>query len=562
MRMTEHAGERHDVTAGLRTTAQVVGHTLAELGVAHAFAVLGSGNLVATNAMAAAGVPVTRARHEGGAVCMASAYGRVNGGLAVCSVHQGPGLTNAMTGLADAAKTRTPLVVLAGDSSAGATDSTFYIDQDALARTAGAIGERVWSAATATADVHRAVGRSLDERLPVVLNVPLDVQAQPAQPGALTPQPRRFPTAPAEEAVSHLADLLTVAARPLILAGRGAVGAADALLDLGERTGALYATSALANGLFAGNPWSLGIAGGFSSPTTAALIGQADLILGMGVGFRDWTTRHGALIGDGATVVQVDADPTALGRHRPVDVAIVGDTAATATAVSGELARRGAPAGTWRTDALAAQIQEGQWRHQPYRDVSADGRLDPRTVAIRLNEVLPAERTVVVDGGDNTGYPILYWDVPDPSGFVFTSAGFQSIALGLSSAVGAAIARPDRLTVASVGDGGLLMAASELETVARLGLRLLVVVFNDAAYGAEVHHFRPAGEPVELVQFPETDAAAWAAALGIASCRVRTLDDLEPVGAWITDGTGPMLVDVRIDPDVVLDWAAEAFKGH
>ncbi|MFW6092053.1 MAG: thiamine pyrophosphate-binding protein, partial [Actinomycetota bacterium] len=326
--------------------------------------------------------------------------------------------------------------------------------------------------------------------------------------------------------------------------------------------GALYATSALANGLFAGNPWSLGIAGGFSSPTTAALIRQADLILGMGVGFRDWTTRHGALIGDGATVVQVDADPTALGRHRPVDVAIVGDTAATATAVSGEMARRGVPARAWRTDALATQIREGQWRHQPYVDASADGRLDPRAVAIRLNEMLPPERTVVVDGGDNTGYPILYWDVPDPSGFVFTSAGFQSIALGLSSAVGAAIARPERLTVASVGDGGLLMAASELETVARLGLRLLVVVFNDAAYGAEVHHFRPAGEPVELVQFPETDAAAWAAALGIASCRVRTLDDLEPVGAWITDGTGPMLVDVRIDPDVVLDWAAEAFKGH
>lgn len=562
MRTTEPAGERQDVAGIPRTTAQVVGQTLAELGVGHAFGVLGSGNLVATNAMVSAGVPFIRARHEGGAVCMASAYGRVSGRLAVCSVHQGPGLTNAVTGVADAAKTRTPLVVLAADSSAGATDSTFYIDQDALARTAGAISERVWSAATAASDVHRAVGRSVDERLPVVLNVPLDVQAQPSHLGAPAAVPRRFPTTPSGEAVDHLADLLAEAARPLILAGRGAVHAADALLELGELTGAVYATSALANGLFAGNPWSLGIAGGFSSPATAELIQQADLVLGMGVGFRDWTTRHGSLIGDAATLVQVDVDPTAFGRHQPVDVAVVGDVAETARAVSGEVDRRGVPGADWRTDALAARIRDGQWRAQLYWDTSADGRLDPRTVSIRLNDDLPAERTVVVDGGDNTGYPILYWDVPDPSGFVFTSAGFQSIGLGLASAVGAAVARPDRLTVASVGDGGLLMAASELETVARLGLRLLIVVFNDAAYGAEVHHFRPSGEPVGLVQFPETDLVAWAAAFGIASCRVRTLDDLEPVRSWISGGEGPMFADVRIDPDAVLDWAAEAFKGH
>lgn len=564
MATTHPADERQDglVPADSRTTAQLVGRLLAELGVSHVFGVLGSGNLLTTNAMVAAGVAYTAARHEGGAICMASGYARASGRLAVCSVHQGPGLTNALTGLADAAKIGVPLVLLAADTSAGATRSTFYVDQDALARTAGALSERVWSAETAAEDVHRAVTRTLVERRPVVLNLPLDVQKQPAGPAETAPEPRRYPAVPSASAVRHVADLLVGAERPLILAGRGAVGSAAALLDLGELTGALYATSALANGLFVGSPWSVGIAGGFSSPAAAELISQADVILGMGVSLRDWTTRHGSLLDDAATLVQVDVDPSVFGRHHRVDVAVVGDVEATANALTTELTGRAGTMAAWRSDDVALRIRDGSWRVQLYDDTSTGERLDPRTASIRLNELLPPERTVVVDGGDNTGYPILFWDVPDPSGFVFTSAGFQSIGLGLASAIGAAVARPDRLTVASVGDGGLLMAASELETVARVAPRLLIAVFNDAAYGAEVHHFEPTGEPVDLVRFPETDFAAVAAALGITSRQVRAVDDFEPVRSWISTGRGPMLIDIRIDPNVVLDWATEAFKGH
>ena len=118
------------------------------------------------------------------------------------------------------------------------------------------------------------------------------------------------------------------------------------------------------------------------------------------------------------------------------------------------------------------------------------------------------------------GFPPMYLRVPDPAGFVFTQA-FQSIGLGLASGMGAAIARPDRLTVACLGDGGALMALPELETLARLRLPMLVVVYNDAAYGAEVHHFRPQGHPVELVQFPDTDFAALAEAAGARGLTVR-----------------------------------------
>src|SRR5690606_2668576 len=102
--------------------------------------------------------------------------------------------------------------------------------------------------------------------------------------------------------------------------------------------------------------------------------------------------------------------------------------------------------------------------------------------------------------GNFMGYPAMFLDVPDDDGFVFTQA-FQSVGLGLATAIGAAVARPDRLTVAALGDGGALMSVAELETAVRLGLGLLVVVYDDEAYGAEVHHFGPGGHPLDTVTF-------------------------------------------------------------
>src|SRR5207237_8892425 len=117
------------------------------------------------------------ARHEGGAISMADAYAQVTGGLGVCSVHQGPGLTNTMTGLAEAAKSRTPLLVLAGDTAAAAIRSNFRIAQDQLVASVGAVAERINSPETAVSEAVLAFRRARVERRPVVLMLPLDIQA-------------------------------------------------------------------------------------------------------------------------------------------------------------------------------------------------------------------------------------------------------------------------------------------------------------------------------------------------------------------------------------------------
>jgi thiamine pyrophosphate-dependent acetolactate synthase large subunit-like protein len=543
--------------------AEAIGGALVDLGVQDAFGLIGSGNFAVTTAMVHRGARFVAARHETAAVSMADAYGRVSGRVGVATVHQGPGLTNAITALTEAAKARTPLIVVAADTSADAIRSNFSIDQAGLAAAVGAVAERAGSAASAVEDLARAWRRAVVDRRAVLLSLPLDVQAAEVPSERVTPPTPPAPPEPPPGEVRQVADLVTAARSPLIVAGRGAVlaGAGGAMEGLGERVGALMATSANGHGLFAGNPWSLGIAGGFAPPTAAALMVESDVVLAFGASLNMWTTRHGELIGPDARVVQVDVDAEAIGAHRAADIRLVADARLAAEAMVAELDRRAHVSPGRRREDVARTIAGGGWRDAPYEDASDGDRIDPRTFSRVLDDILPAERIVAVDSGHFMGWPPMYLSVPDAAGFVFTQS-FQSIGLGLSSAIGAAVARPDRLTVATLGDGGALMAAGEFETLVRLRLPMVVVVYNDAAYGAEVHHFGPQGHPVDLVRYPDPDLAGLARCVGANAATVRSLADLEALEQWLDRRDGPLVLDVKVVPDVVAGWLEEAFRAH
>jgi acetolactate synthase-1/2/3 large subunit len=539
--------------------AEAVGRTLAELGVRQAFGVVGSGNFHVTNALIAGGARFVPARHEGGAATMADAYARMSGEVSVLTLHQGCGLTNAMTGVTEAAKSRTPMLVVAAE--ANAPTSNFAIDQAAMATAVGASTVRLSSASDALAETARAFHLAHDERRTVVVNLPLEVQGQEATPGppvAAARQPAPLEPAPAD--VDALAEMLAGAARPVLIAGRGARHARAELLGLADACGALVATSAVARGLFNESRWSVDVSGGFASPLAASLISDADVIVGFGCALNMWTMRHGRLIGPDARVAQVDVEADALGKHRPVHLGVVGDSATTAKAVSRSLAA-GSASG-YRTDAVRQRIaRELRWRDVPYDDWGGGGTIDPRTLTIALDDMLPAERVVAVDSGNFMGYPSMFLSVPDEFGFCFTQA-FQSIGLGLATAIGAALAQPSRLPVAALGDGGALMAAAELDTVRRLRLPMLIVVYDDAAYGAEVHHFSE-GQPLDTVTFPDTDIAAIGAGYGLEAAVVRSPGDLDPVRRWV-DGPRDraLLVDAKIAVPRGSWWLEEAFRGH
>jgi thiamine pyrophosphate-dependent acetolactate synthase large subunit-like protein len=545
--------------------AELVGRTLAQLGVGHAFGVVGSGNFVVTNALRAHGVPFLATRHEAGAATAADAYARTSGEVAVVTVHQGCGLTNAITGIAEAAKSRTPLLVLAADVAGSAVRSNFRIEQDALARSVGAVPERVHSAASAPADVTRAWRTARNSRRTVVLNLPLDVQAMQASsgtPDSVRDPGRPAPVRPGDRDLRRLVELLMAAERPVFIGGRGARACGPGLSRLAEQIGALLATSAVAKGLFAGDPYDLGISGGFASPLAAELIGDADLLVAWGCSLTMWTTKHGRLIGADTAVVQVDDDEPSLGANQPITLGVHGDVGETVVAVARVLEPEPRLTG-YRTPGLAARIAtESRWNDVATEDLSTDSTIDPRLLSRVLDELLPRERVVAVDSGNFMGYPAAYLSVPDPTGFCFTQS-FQSIGLGLATAIGAALASPGRLPVLATGDGGLLMAAAELETAVRLRLGLLIIVYDDHAYGAEVHHFGPDGADLETVIFPDSDLAAIARGYGADGVVVRRSGDLTAVEHWLSgDRQRPLLVDAKISSDGGSWWLAEAFQGH
>lgn len=541
-----------------------VARAIADIGAKRCFGLVGGANFKVTLGLTELGVEFIAARHEGGAVSMADVTARLTRDLTVVSVTAGPGLTNAITGIGEAAKSDTPLLVLAGDVVLGDKHSAFAFNQSELVHSVGGEWLQISDAQGAYAETWKAASIALRDRKPVVLSLPINVQEMHVtvtlgkKHKPITPRPAINP-AKLEELVATI----RTSKRPLILAGHGAV-VADAqplLVALADRTGALLATSLQAHGMFSGHPWNLGVAGGFSSKATAELIAQSDMILAFGMSLNMWTTKKGKLISDYAQLVQIDVEKGRIGVHRPVDLELEGDASAVATAVLRALDQEPSAETGWRTPEVAAVMSAKSNCNLAYDDTSDVDHIDPRTLSKAVDDILPKDRTIVVDGGHFVGWVTRYLSVPDHKGWCIPIA-FQSIGLGLAGAIGAAAAQPERLTVLAVGDGGFLMSIAELETAVRLKKRICIFIYNDSAYSAEVHHFAPEGYSASMAQFPVTDFAAIARGYGADGVVVRTLSDLDALKRWVADGAqGVFIVDGRINPKLIADWYSEMFSG-
>jgi acetolactate synthase-1/2/3 large subunit len=530
---------------------------LADNGVRQAFGVVGNGNVLPVARMLRRGIRYVAARHEGGAIAMADAYYRVTGAVAVCSTTYGPGYTNIATGLTEAVKHRCGILVVVGDRPTTGR-RRIDIDQSGLADALGASVIRIDD----PAEVYRHTVAALDQartgQRPVVLALPHDLlnYQVPRRSATITRRPS-WHRQPDRSAIGAALDLLAAADRPLLLAGVGAwrAGAKKVLTDLGDRAGALYATTVMAGGMFGGSQWTLGICGGFASPAAARLIKDADLVVAFGASLNEWTLSGGRLLAPEATLVRVDT--VARTEVDRVDLNITGDAAVVASALLDGANARGLAPSRWRQQ-VAPEISRTGWQHQSHTDASTGDRIDPRTLSLALAELLPEERTVVTDGGHFVGWPFSYLLPTDPAGVVFTGAAFQSIGLGFGGAVGAAVGRSDRLTVVALGDGGALMGLSDLETLVRTAESALVVIYDDAAYGFEVHVH---GELVEdSGVFSDTDFAGIARALGAAGATtVRGVADLAALRDWCANGCrGTFVLDCKVVREVQVDYLRQA----
>ncbi|MCI0156346.1 thiamine pyrophosphate-binding protein [Leifsonia shinshuensis] len=528
------------------------------------FGVMGNGNAHFLDALERDGaVSYTAMRHEAGAVVAADAYHRASGRLAAATATYGAGFTNTLTALAEARQAHIPLVLVVGDEPTSGP-RPWGVDQIALA---SAVGARTYTVGRtdAAATTVIAVEHALTYRVPTVLAIPYDVATREAGPVPQAPSPAApAPLAPAGPfaagAIADAAAALAHAERPFLLAGRGAwiSGAGAALGRLAEASGALTAGTALGRGVFPDARYDLGVTGGFGAERAMEAVRTADVAVLFGASLNQFTMRFGDLFAPGTRVIQVDVAPAAT--HPQVGAYVRGDARLVAEALVQELRALDATPSGWRES-----VDLGALVARPAGDgLAADGRLDPRSAAARIGELLPADRVVVSDGGHFIGWANMYWPVASPDRMLMVGTAYQSIGLGFPSVAGAALAHPESTVVLTTGDGGGLMALADLESAVRVaGGRGLAVVWNDAAYGAEVNLYGLKGLAQGPMRIPEVDFAALGTAVGARGVVVRTLADLEALADWAArpaDERPFLLLDLRISGAVIAPYQEEIIR--
>ncbi len=512
------------------------------------------------------GVELFLSRHEAGAVGMADGFGRAAGSPAVAVIGRGPGLTNAMTALTTAARSHTPLLVLAGAPSADDPHQRDpkQLGQETLLAAAGIPHVTVTGAESAVSCLRAAHARATRGET-VVLNLRMDTLAADIEgesDSEVGPPPPQV-ALPDRSAVSLVADLLSetwAASRPVILAGRGAfrAGARRELAELADRTGSLLGTTLMANSMFSGHPFDIGVVGTFSPPDAAELLRNADLVLAFGAALNPFTTYGGALFNK-TRIAQFDSDPAAFGRFLEPDIAVLGDARQAAAALLEELATRGHQSNGYRSPAVAERIAAAR-TGQNFVDRSRPGAIDPRTLMRALDEVLPRERVLVVDPGHHLTFSCTYLTVPGPDHFVFP-VDFGAVGSAASVALGVAIARRESTTVLAIGDGGLMMALADLQTAARYALRLVVVVSNDSGFGAEVHYLQALGLPDELARYKNPSFEQVGRALGFDAATVTTVEEVSQLRGRLDNIVGPVLLDCRVASEVRAEWIEFYYLG-
>ncbi|MFK7963264.1 MAG: thiamine pyrophosphate-binding protein [Burkholderiaceae bacterium] len=501
--------------------------SFAQESVRTCFALLGDANMNWASRLAGLGCKMIYVRHEHCAVAAAMAYARKTGDVGLATVTCGPGVTQLMTALPAAVRARLPIVVFAGEAPLKSGWYNQAIDQAPFVVATGARYQSLHHIERMPVAVRDAFVLARRDRMPVVLGIPFDLQNRPwPGPEALPPtsrdvMPEVYPMPPHPESMAKAVALLNRSGKIIVMAGMGAVlaQAGQACQALADKLDALLVTTLPARGLFHDNPFCLGIAGSFSTEVGLECLAQADLVVLVG-GSQAFHAGGGGQLWPKAQVLQIDTDPVGVaqgqtvGQHHLRCDALLGVKALSESVQSRE--------DGWRSDALAKRIRTAPSDSHVYEP--EPGLHDPREVIAALEAALPADWEMVNSSGHCSGFAA---HMPSrPQDLFLTIREFGAIGNGTSFAMGVAAARPDRTVVLFDGDGSLLMHIQELETICRHGMKVLIIVLNDGAYGSEIHKLRSEGMPADGAVFGRPDFAHIARSFGLGGHQVTDLNEL------------------------------------
>ncbi len=541
-------------------------------GATHVFGLIGSATMEMFDALHdAPDIRFLGVRDERTGAHMADGFARASGRPGVILAGQnGPGATNLVTGLAQAAAAFSPVVSIAGALSSGHVYRGAFqeVDQQALF---APVTKRTWTATQAARIpemVREAFRVATSPRPgPVQLNLPRDLLAEAIEAQEMPPPAAHRPVsrpAGAEDQIAEAARLLAGAERPVILAGGGikASGGHAPVLALAEALSAPVCTSpGHGDAIPFGHPLNAGQTGPRGNPVASRLMREADVILALGtrLGFNATFFSYDHL-NPAAKIVQVEIEPTALGRHFPVALGIWADAPTAAGQIAAALAvlRPRAEAEAWaaafageRAAFLARRDAEAETEAHPIR---------PSGLFKALRSVLPTDAAVTLDAGTLCLQATDALEYHSPRS-LFTPLDFGLVGFSFACGLGVKLAAPERPVVSLMGDGGFGMTVSELSTAVSYGINTVTLVLNNGCWGAEKAYQRDffGGRYIGAdIHNPPFDKLA--ELYGAAGFRVERAGEIaEAVEAALAAGR-PAVVDIAVDPDALYSFRRDSFK--
>jgi len=555
--------------------AQVIVESLIRHGVPYAVGIPGHGCWNLTDALLDRSdqIRTLQVMHEQSAVHLADGYYRASGRPLLAFTSIGPGATNTVVGMATAYVDSTAVLLMTGAAHTylrgrGLLQEVERRHAADNARIFDPVVKEWWTPSRVDElpfVLHRAWNQMLSGRPgPVLLEVPMDVQADSAEVRLTQPLEREAAAGPrpAADLVERAAALLAGAERPVLVAGGGAISAnaSAELTALAERLGMPVVTTWMGKGAIdETHELAAQTIGDTGSTCGNALTAGADVILSVGCRFTDWSAssyRQGITFAiPPSRLIQVDVDAREIGKNYPVEVPLLGDARGTLVDLLAALGPGGGPS-TYRQSGSFARVQQLKRDWQAQIEVKSASDASPMTMARAVREIQAATRPdaiVVTGAGLPQGMVKQRWVTRVPRTHI-TSGGFSTMGFTLPAAIGAQLAAPDRQVLAICGDGDFLQTMQELASAVLLGVPVCVVVLDNSGWisikggqqaffgrTAATDFLRPDGSPYS------PDFAAIARAFGMPAERVTEPDAVRPAVARALASGGPSLVSVTVN---------------
>ncbi len=429
-------------------------------------------------------------RHEQGAVHAADGFARASGGVGVCLVTSGPGATNTVTGIASAYMDSIPIVVFTGQVPTPLIGNDAFQEVDIVGITRPCTKHNYL--VTRVEDLERVIREAFyiarsGRPGPVLVDLPKDVlNAIAKYKGLDSVKVRAYqPTyRPNVKQIRRVVELIKESERPLILAGGGVVlsGASGELRKLARRITAPVTTTLMGLGAYPGSDeklW-LGMLGMHGTYRANMSTGACDLMIAVGVRFDDRVTGKTDAFAKQAKIVHIDIDPTSIRKNVPVTIPVVGDCKRTLEALNRMLEEEGLQWDESEREEWLSQIQ--QWKAT--RPLAYDQKdiIKPQYVIEKLWELTRGEAIITTEVGQNQMWAAQYYHFNEPNCFI-TSGGLGAMGFGFPAAIGAQVARPDKLVVDIAGDGSIQMNIQEFATAVQYCLPVKVVILNNQYLG-------------------------------------------------------------------------------